>query len=421
MGRKLGSLNKSTIAKMQAQASKGGGVSIMHFDKQIENSAIVRPNALYGIMNFGVDNLYPYKLINLYNTSVTHKACCDFSTNAIVGEGIDWESMQVKNGDIPNPNYSMGWNEFIRALAFDFSLYSSFAFQIIRNKDGRTYSFFPQPIETVRVEEADEDGVINNAYICKDWSATGKYPPIKIPMFGFQSEREIPKGVPYLFYHRQINPVNFYYGLPIYSSAINAIQAEAQYQTFDLKNIVNGFTPVGCLTLPEVETSEERDAIIKNITSMFSGAENSNALMVTFRNNIEDKGVEFVPFTQKSQSADLYANANERTINRIMAAWKIPSKALIGYPADNTGFSDSGAYMESAYALYNVNVANNARREILDVINQLFQMNNVDVEIVLKPLRYKIDDAQTTLPTQNKPQGEGKDEEEVEERENDTI
>lgn len=421
MGRKLGSLNKSTIAKMQAANSKGGGVSIMHFDKQIENSAIVRPNALYGIMNFGVDNLYPYKLINLYNTSVTHKACCDFSTNAIVGEGIDWETMQVKNGDIPNPNYSMGWNEFIRALAFDFSLYSAFAFQVIRNKDGRTYSFFPQPIETVRVEEADEDGVINNAYICKDWSATGKYPPIKIPMFGFQSEREIPKGVPYLFYHRQINPVNFYYGLPIYSSAINAIQAEAQYQTFDLKNIVNGFTPVGCLTLPEVETSEERDAIIKNITSMFSGAENSNALMVTFRNNIEDKGVEFVPFTQKTQSADLYANANERTINRIMAAWKIPSKALIGYPADNTGFSDSGAYMESAYALYNVNVANNARREILDVINQLFQMNNVDVEIVLKPLRYKIDDAQTTLPTQNKPQGEGKDEEEVEERENDTI
>lgn len=420
-GRPSGSLNKSTIIKMQQQASKGGGVSIMHFDKQIENSAVVRPNAQYGIMNWGSDNLYPYKLINLYNTSVTHKACADFSTNAIVGEGIDWETMQIKNGDIPNPNYSMGWNEFIRALAFDFSLYSSFAFQVIRNRDGKTYSFFPQPMETVRVEEADEDGVINNAYLCKDWSATGKYPPVKIPMFGFQSEKEIPMGVPHLFYHRQYNPVNFYYGLAIYSSCINAIQAEAQYQTFDLKNIVNGFTPVGCLTLPEVETDEERNAIIKNITSMFSGAENSNALMITFRSNVEDKGVEFVPFTQKSQSADLYANANERTINRIMAGWKIPSKALIGYPADNTGFSDSGAYMESAYALYNVNVANNARREILDVINQLFQMNNVDVEIILKPLRYKIDDAQTTLPTQNKPEGEGKEEEEVEEREDNTI
>ena len=55
MGRRPGSLNKSTIIKMQQQNNKGGGVSIMHFDKQIENSAIVRPNALYGIMNFGVD------------------------------------------------------------------------------------------------------------------------------------------------------------------------------------------------------------------------------------------------------------------------------------------------------------------------------------------------------------------------------
>lgn len=104
-----------------------------------------------------------------------------------------------------------------------------------------------------------------------------------------------------------------------------------------------------------------------------------------------------------------------------MAAWKIPSKALIGYPADSTGFSDSGAYMESAYALYNVNVANNNRREIIDVINQLFQMNGVDIEIILKPLRYKIDDAQTTLPSDDKANGTPKSEEEVEEREENTI
>ena len=76
--------------------------------------------------------------------------------------------------------------------------------------------------------------------------------------------------------------------------------------------------------------------------------------------------------------------------------------------------------MEAEYALYNVNVANNNRREILDVINQLFKMNNVDVEIILKPLRYKIDDAQTTLPTTTPPDGEGKTEDEVEEREENT-
>jgi hypothetical protein len=188
-----------------------------------------------------------------------------------------------------------------------------------------------------------------------------------------------------------------------------------------LKSITNGFTPTGCITLDAPETDEEKRALIANITNLFTGEENSNTIMLSFRNNIESKPVEFTPFTQSSTNVNLYDAANERTINRIMAGWRIPSKALLGFPADNTGFSNSGEYLESAYALYNVNVANNNRREILDVINQLFKMNNVDIEIVLKPLRYKIDDAQTTLPTDNKPEGEAKTEEEVEEREDNTI
>lgn len=414
MARTLGAKNKPKTPQNR------NGVYITCLEKQIENAPIIKKNAL-GWINFGLKNLYPFDLINLYNSSVTHRACIDFAANAICGEGIDWDKMRIKNGDVQNPNYYMGWNEFIKALAFDYCLYGAFAFQVIKNKDDKTYTFFPQPIETVRLEEMDEDGVINGAYLCKDWSATGKYPPIYIKMFGFQDDITIPRGEPYLFYHRQYNPVNAYYGLPTYSSALNAIQAETEFQNWDLKNVVNGFTPVGALTLPQVETDEERQAIINNITKMFTGSENANSVVISFRNNIEDKPIEFTPFQQSTNHVNLYADANERTINRIMAAHKIPSKALIGYPADNTGFSDSGAYMESAYALYNVNVANNNRRDILDVINTLFKANGVDIEVSLKPLRYKIDDEQTTVDTNNKPNGEVAKEDDVEERKEDTI
>lgn len=412
MARPVGSKNKPKY---------NGGLEVLKFEKQIANAPVTKFNAQYDIINYGVDNVYPYKLIDLYNTSVTHRACVDFSTNAIIGEGIDWEKMKINSNDMPTPNYSMSWNEFIKALAFDYSLYSAFSFQIIKNRDNKTYSFFPQPIETVRLEEMDEDGVINNAYICKDWSATGKYQPIKLPIFGFQEDEQIPMGQPYLVYHKQYNPVNAYYGLPTYSSALNAIQAEAAYQTWELKNVTNNFTPTGMLTLPSVETDDERRAIIKNVQSMFGGVENTNALMITFRTNIEDKPVEFTPFTAPSTNVNLYEAANERTINRIMAGHKIPSKALIGYPADNTGFSNSGEYLESAYALYNVNVANNARREILDTVNTLFKLNGVELQIELKPLRYKIDDQETKVETTTNPEGETKTEEEVEERTNNTI
>lgn len=421
MPRTKGSLNKSTLLALQ-QSKNRNGVSVMKFDKQIANAPITKFNAQYGIINYGIDNLYPYKLIDLYNTSITHRSCIDYACNAIVGDGIDWEQMQIKNGDVPNPNYSMSWNEFIRALAFDYCLYSAFAFQVIKNKDGKTYSFFPQPIETVRVEEMDEEGVINNAYLCKDWSATGKFPPVKIPMFGFQDDREIPKGVPHLFYHKRYNPVNAYYGLPIYSSALNAIQAEAKFQTYDLKSVTNGFTPVGAITLPQVETDEERNAIIRNITQMFTGEENANTLVITFRNNIEDKPIEYTPFQQSTNNVNLYADSNERTINRIMAAHRVNSKALIGYPSDDVGFSDSGAYMEEAYRLYNINVANGNRREILDVINTMFKANGVDIEITLKPLRYKTDDKdESTVNTNDTSKGNPQTDEQVEEREDNTL
>lgn len=407
--------------KSKMNMSKGN-VNIMKLEKQIQNAPVTKFNALYGIINYGQDNCYPYKLIDLYNTSVTHRSCIDYACNAIVGDGIDWEQMNMKNGDVPNPNYSMSWDQFIRALAFDFCLYSAFAFQVIRNKDGKTYSFFPQPMETVRVEEMDEDGVINNAYLCKDWSATGKFPPIKIPMFGFQPDEEIPMGVPYLFYYKRYNPVNAYYGLPTYSSALNAILAESKYQTFDLKSVMNGFTPVGAITLPSVETDEERNAIINNITAMFTGEENANNLVITFRNNVEDKPIEFTPFQQSVTNVNLYADSNERTINRIMAGHRINSKALIGYPVDSTGFSDSGAYLEEAYRLYNINVANNNRREILDAVNTAFKANGVDVEIVLKPLRYKTDNNEPSqIPTNNEPKGETATEDEVEERKENSV
>lgn len=136
VGRPKGSTTKKT------NLSKGGGVSIMQFDKQIENAPICRTNAQYDIVQWGSKNLYPFDLINLYNTSVTHRACIDFATNAIIGEGIDWEKIGIKSGDIPNPNYSMSWNQFIRALSFELCLYSGFAFQVIKNKDNKTYSFF---------------------------------------------------------------------------------------------------------------------------------------------------------------------------------------------------------------------------------------------------------------------------------------
>lgn len=380
MSRPVGSKNKPKV-------SMGSGVFLTNLEKQIEGSAITRKNAL-GWVNWGVRNNYPNLLLDLYNQSPTHRSAVNFAVMSILGNGVDYEQMGV-NGDEIVPNYSQSWDEIIKSLALDYIIYGSYAIQIIQNKDGKTFSFWHMPLDKVRWSEYDEDGQITSYWICQDWTATGQFPPFQIEAFDMRDDFKIERGKPYLYVYRTYSPAMTYYTQPHYQAAIKAIQSEIEYVTYDLKNIVNGFAPAGVLTLPEVETDEERQAVIKNVTKMFQGSENANSVMITFRSNIEDKGVEYVPFTNNSGHVNLYADANQRVINRILEAHQIPNAALIGHPdISNSGFASEADKLEVSYQLYNKLTGNYNRMAVIKTLNQMLKMNGVDTEIIMKPLSF---------------------------------
>lgn len=380
MSRPVGSKNKPKVAK-------GSGVFLTNLEKQIEGSAITRKNAL-GWVNWGIRNNYPNLLLDLYNQSPTHRSAINFAVQSILGNGVDYDAMKL-NGDEVVPNYSQTWDEVIKSLALDYILYGSYAIQIIMNKDGNTYSFYHMPLDKVRWSEYDEDGQITSYWICQDWTMTGQFPPFEIEALDMREDMKLEKGKPYLYVYRTYSPTMTYYTQPHYAASIKAIQAEIEYVNYDLKNIVNGFTPSGVLTLPEVETDEERQAIIANITRMFQGSDNANSVMITFRNNIEDKGVEYTPFAKNQGSFNFYADANQRTINRILEAHQIPNAALIGMPdISNSGFASEADKLELSYQLYNKLTGNYNRMAVVRTLNQMLKMNGIDTEIVMKPLNF---------------------------------
>lgn len=405
MSRPVGSKNKAKI-------TKNSGVFLTNFEKQIEGSAITRKSSM-GWVNWGIKNNYPNLLLDLYNQSPTHRSAVNFAMMSILGNGVDFEQMQL-NGDEVVPNYAQTWDEIIKSLALDYILYGSYALQIIMNKDGKTFSFWHMPLDKVRWSEYDEDGQITSYWICNDWTATSQNPPFKIDAFDMRDDFKIEKGKPYLYVYRTYSPTMTYYTQPHYAAGIKAIQAEIEYTNYDLKNIVNGFTPSGVLTLPQVETDEERQAIIQNVTRMFTGSENSNSVMITFRNNIEDKGVEYVPFAKNQGSFNFYADANQRTINRILEAHQIPSAALIGLPdINNSGFSSEADKLQVAYELYNKLVGNNSRMAVIRTLNQMLKMNGVDTEIVMKPLNFS--DFGNDADVKERTQGTNVDEKNIDE------
>ena len=57
-------------------------------------------------------------------------------------------------------------------------------------------------------------------------------------------------------------------------------------------------------------------------------------------------------------------------------------------PMDNTGFSNEGTLLETAFNLYNKTVATTNRNAIIQTINKMFAMNGLDTELILKPLTF---------------------------------
>lgn len=395
-------MRKSSIKSQNI--SNSNRYELLKFEKQVSGCAVTK-NSNMGYIRWGSRNDYPNLLLNLYANSPTHAACIHFEVQSIVGGGVDYDQMQLDGSQL-QPNYQQTWNAVIRALATDYALYGSYALQVIKNKDNKTFSFWPMPLDKVRWSEYDEDGQVTSYWVSRDWTATGKYPPFEIDAFDMLEDYEqLERGKPYLYVYRPYNPLQTYYTSPAYISALKAIQSEIEYLNFDLKSTTNSFVPAGMLLLNEVETDEQRQAIVENVQQMFTGSENANSLMVTFRSNIEQNEPKFIPFQTSSDKFNLFESANVRNINRILSSHQIPNASLVGMPdMVGSGFASEADKLEVAYNLYNQLVGNYNRDCVINTLNAALKMNGIDTEIILKPISFLNDDKQvkTDVPEAEK-------------------
>lgn len=358
------------------------------FDRQLPNTPVVRDSA-GGWIAWGRRNNYPTQLLGLMSQSPTLTACVHFAVTSVLGGGVDWDAMQV-DGSQMRPNYRYSWEELIKRCAYDYFALGNFAIQVIKNRDGKTFSFYHEPFEHVRCAKRDSDGLITSYYLSDDWTAPSKYKPIQIDSLTMRSDNQwsIPAGKPYLFVPEIYSQLTDVYPTPVWSSAQKAVQAEAEFLSFDLRTASNIFAPAGALSLPPVDSDEEKQAILQKVQDMFSGADGAQQLLVTFRNDSEDEPVKFTPFTASNENVDLFSTSNDRNIDRILTTFSIPSRSLIGLPLGNVGFSSESAILETSYQLYETLAGNAARRQVVGVINDCFKANGIDVEIVMKPLLF---------------------------------
>lgn len=392
-------------------------LKVINFEREVEGSAITKKSA-FGWVNFGAKNDYPEQLLSLYNQSPTHHSAIQFGVQSIVGNGVDYDAMQL-DGSQTAPNYQYSWDDMLNKIALDYMIFGSFSIEIIKNKDGKTYSYWHIPLHKVRWAEYDSGGQIPYYYICSDWSQPSTYVPMKVKAFDMQEEFEIEKGEPYLYVYRTYDPTLTYYQSPHYIAGLQAIQAEVQHILFDLKSATNSFVPSGMLILPEMEREEDKQAVLREVARLFQGAENSNALMTVFRSNVDENKPEFVPFQANTSNVNLFESANLRTQARILAAHQIPDAALCGLPSIGaTGFASEAAKLETAFEVYEKLTGNNNRNTIVKAVNFMLHMNGIDTELVLKPFSLTLDDSSQSTDTDVNANENNNTEEKVEDESN---
>jgi len=397
MARPKGSKNKPKITF----SNKNGSACItVKMEKQIENTPVNRKSAM-GWVNYGVRNDYPQRLSDLYYNSVTHKDAIDFGVDAIVGSGIDYEAMSLKEGDTV-PNYQETWDSIITKCAKDLLLFGGYALQLILNNDQKTVSVYHQPFGDIRYSERDEDGVIMSYWVCPDWTMTSTYPPVELPAFGFQEDEELKSGQAYLYVYQDYCTDLAYYPVPQYIAALKPIQTEIELERYDLRTVVNNFSATGILSLPRIDDDEQREMVLQNIKALYMGADNAGSLIINFRNSDDEKPAEFVKIDKDSNgSVNLFEQLNERVVDKIVAAHRIPSKGLIGYKIEGASLGGGGNVLAVAYNLYMKTVANSNRKKLIGTLNKVLKMNGIDTQIIMKPLDFNIMETTDTNGTQD--------------------
>ena len=130
--------------------NENNGVYTIKLEKNLPNSPISKRSS-GGWVTWGRRNDWPSQMLGLYASSPTLAACCNFFVKALVGGGIDYTAMGLDGSQL-RPNYKYSWDELLRRVSLAYAILGNFALQIIKNKDGKTYSIYHQPMETVRSE-----------------------------------------------------------------------------------------------------------------------------------------------------------------------------------------------------------------------------------------------------------------------------
>ena len=337
-------------------------------------------------MYYGEANLYPQKLIELYDSSAIHHTAAQAVKDGIYGEGIELIGDEYINTD------GETIDEIFEKITLDYTLFNGYALNVVWNREGTAIAeIYHLPFANVRSGKKDEEDEVVEYYYSSDWSNLRKYK--EIPYRAFSSTDNKGENASQIYYCFNYTPGNDVYPLPTYVAATNDITLDQKISRFHVNNISNGLAPSLFIKMRNgIPTPEARRDIYREIEETFAGEESAGRFFLSFTDS--DTAPEIEPID--AANSDYYVTLEERISTRILTAWRITSPALLGI-ANGSGFSSVADEIKVAYAHFEGTVVEPKRKKITNSFGYILKLAGYNVRIQVIPNRI-IEDAVEDLP-----------------------
>ena len=351
---------------------------------------VLQENSRDAWVGWGEDNNYFHYLIERYTKSTTNNAIINNVARLIYGKGLSALDASRK----PN-EYAQMMTLFsadcVRKMVFDRKLFGQFAIQVHYNdKHDKILKAYHIPVNLLRAEKCNEKGEITGYYYSDNWEEVRKFPPMRIPAFGFSKEK-----IEILF----VKPYGVgmkYYAYPDYQGALPYAVLEEEVSDYLINEVQNGFSGTKVVNFNNgVPSEEQQDLISQKVLSRLTGSKGQKVI-VAFNSNQESKTtVDDIPL---NDAPDHYTYLSEECLRKIMLGHNVTSPLLFGIASTN-GFSSNADELQNSFILFNNMVIKPFQDEILEAFDKLLAFNGIALKLffrTLKPLEFTdLENAQT--------------------------
>ena len=329
-------------------------------------------------VDFGEDNNYYQFLLDRYTNSTTNNAIINNISRLVYGRGLSAVDASRKPNEYAQA-MALFNKDCLRKIAIDRKMLGQFAIQVHYNdKHDRILKAFHIPVNLLRAEKCNKDGEIEAYYYSDDWTDVKKYPPTRIPAYGYSKDKiEILFSKPYAVGMK-------YYAYPDYQGAVPYALLEEEIADYLINEVQNGFSGTKVVNFNNGVPTEEQQSIITNkVLSKLTGSKGQKVI-VAFNDNMDTKTtVDDLPL---NDAPEHYTYLSEECMRKIMLGHNVTSPLLFGIAGAN-GFSSNADELQNSFILFNNMVIKPLQDEILEALDTILSFNDISLNLFFKTLK----------------------------------